>query len=200
MVSAKRKGHSIVRNSSFFKKISTPPICNKHPTSSPKSAVSSQRSLALPTFFSSLESGPESSEDGNGRQAAEGNQLPAANNGQPQIKNRDGNVGPAEHDSEAEDDSKAELDSEAKNDSEAEDDSEAEVFVDAEEEENRGPDTLQDNPQDAPSGNAAANPIRPAFHPSPGLSVRNRPFSLPESIRPGSLIYNFRQRPGGRTD
>ena len=186
MVSARRKGHSVVRNSSFFKKISTPPIRNKVSTS-PKSAVSSRRSLTLPTFFSNLESKRKPSEIGNGCQAAEGNQLPAADNVQPLIENGNDDVEPAEHDSKA------------RNNSEAEDDSEAEVFVDAEEQEEEKDQGLN-APHDAPSDNAAANPIRPAFHPSPGLSVRNRPFSLPESIKPGSLIYNFRQRPGGRTD
>ena len=78
----------------------------------------------------------------------------------------------------------------------AEDDSGDEVFVDAEEEEDQGLGV----PLDAPSGGAIANPPMPAFHPSPGLSVSNRPFSLPNLIKPGSLIYNFRPRPGGRTD
>ena len=79
----------------------------------------------------------------------------------------------------------------------AEDDSGDKVFVDAEEEEeNRGSGV----PPNALSGGAEANPPMPAFHPSPGLSVSNRPFTLPNSIKPGSLLYNFRPRPGGRTD
>ena len=76
------------------------------------------------------------------------------------------------------------------------DDSGDEVFVDAEEEEDQG----LGEPPNAPLGGAEANPPRPAFHPSPGLTVSNRPFLLPNSIKPGSLLYNFRPRPGGRTD
>ena len=211
MVSARRKGHSIVRNSSFFKKITFPSASGRRPCLEPSSQLSSPsvsgRRPCLKPLSKSASSKPTSTlptsfsnpaTDGNN------NDQEAANIGgrQPDGVNGEGVAGDdsqqaTEHVGRRSDDDRQlpERDEDA-GAAPAEDDSGDEVFVDAEEEEDQGLGV----PLDAPSGGAIANPPMPAFHPSPGLSVSNRPFSLPNSIKPGSLIYNFRPRPGGRTD
>ena len=185
MVSAKRAGHAIVRNAAFFKKLAAPNISRRAsadpaPQSQLPAATSSAQFRFPPSDLPAALVAPTAPA------AAAAAAAPAA-----PTAPVDGRVGDHEGDSGDEEFVDAE---EENNGVELGDDAEPHAAA------QEGPAVDQLEPAEAdPSAAAPADiPRLPGFHPSPGLAVGRRTFSLPNTVRPDA--YNFRPRPGGRTD
>ena len=188
MVSAKRAGHAIVRNAAFFKKLAAPNISRRAsadpaPQSQLPAATSSAQFRFPPSDLPAALVAPTAPA---AAAAAAAPAAPAA-----PTAPVDGRVGDHEGDSGDEEFVDAE---EGNNGVELGDDAEPHAAA------QEGPAVDQLEPAEAdPSAAAPADiPRLPGFHPSPGLAVGRRTFSLPNTVRPDA--YNFRPRPGGRTD
>ena len=178
MVSARRRGHFIVRNASFFKKIA-PSSSSCQLPSSPSRCDRPRlvESSALPFLSPSSEvSDGEMGADGDGTDnngadddGADGHPVAAPAGG------GDSGVG------------------------EGGGDSGDEEFVDAEGDD---PQVLADDVEHqalVPAPVSQGTPRVAAYHPSPGLAISSGTFSLPKDIRP-KPSYNLRSKPEGRTD
>ena len=179
MVSAKRVGHSIVRNAAFFKKIPTPKVSRRaSANSAPQSRLPA---AASDTQFRFPPSDPPTAPF---TPAAPAAAAAAAAPGNGRIDNHEGDSGDEEFVDAEEGNNGGELGSN--------------VEPDAATQERPAVDQLVPAEADPSAAVPADAPRLPAFRPSPGLAVGRRTFSLPNTVRPDA--YNFRPRPGGRTD